>query len=214
MADNDENADAADRNTPKAAKDKSCPYCAQAFTSSSLGRHLDLYIREKNPKPPDGVHNVEEIRQLRGGVTRRTVRMSGAHQDSQTPTRTPVSASQRGARVDSASAPAPSSKSRSVSAVAKSRAKFPFIHGLEATGVINNIPLDQTQGDSALIHVEASHASTPEPARRTPVPQRGAARQALKGQVNEKQRVQDALDRARAAELALREIVSSIRAAK
>ncbi|KAF1911931.1 hypothetical protein BDU57DRAFT_542548 [Ampelomyces quisqualis] len=55
----------------KAAKDKTCPFCGQAFTSSSLGRHLDLYIRPKNPKPADGIHVVDEIRRLRGGITRR-----------------------------------------------------------------------------------------------------------------------------------------------
>jgi hypothetical protein len=31
----------------KAPKDRSCPFCGQRFTSSSLGRHLDLYIKPK-----------------------------------------------------------------------------------------------------------------------------------------------------------------------
>ncbi|KAK4634260.1 hypothetical protein CLAFUW4_01308 [Fulvia fulva] len=60
----------------KASKDRSCPFCGQAFTSSSLGRHLDLYIKPKNPKPPDGVHDIDEIRKLRGGITRRQPRTS------------------------------------------------------------------------------------------------------------------------------------------
>lgn len=60
----------------KAAKDKNCPFCGQAFTSSSLGRHLDLYIRPKNPKTADGIHIVEEIRKLRGGITRRQAKGS------------------------------------------------------------------------------------------------------------------------------------------
>ncbi|KAF2713972.1 hypothetical protein K504DRAFT_498766 [Pleomassaria siparia CBS 279.74] len=55
----------------KAEKNKSCPFCGQNFTSSSLGRHLDLYIRPKNPKPSDGIHIVDEIRKIRGGITRR-----------------------------------------------------------------------------------------------------------------------------------------------
>lgn len=55
----------------KSAKDRSCPFCGQAFTSSSLGRHLDLYIKPRNPKPADGVHDVEEIKKMRGGITRR-----------------------------------------------------------------------------------------------------------------------------------------------
>jgi hypothetical protein len=60
----------------KAAKDKNCPFCGQAFTSSSLGRHLDLYIRPKNPKTADGIHIVDEIRKLRGGITRRQAKGS------------------------------------------------------------------------------------------------------------------------------------------
>ena len=58
-------------------KDRPCPFCKQPFTSSSLGRHLDLYIKEKNPKPPDGVHNVDEIRAMRGKITRRQPKGSG-----------------------------------------------------------------------------------------------------------------------------------------
>lgn len=60
----------------KAAKDRNCPFCGQAFTSSSLGRHLDLYIKPKNPKPADGVHDVDEIKRIRGGITRRQPRTS------------------------------------------------------------------------------------------------------------------------------------------
>lgn len=56
-----------------ALKDKECPYCHQRFTSSSLGRHLDQFISKKKP---DGIHDVEEIRRMRGGITRRTARSS------------------------------------------------------------------------------------------------------------------------------------------
>lgn len=35
----------------KAPKDRNCPFCNQAFTSSSLGRHLDLYIKPKVSVP-------------------------------------------------------------------------------------------------------------------------------------------------------------------
>jgi hypothetical protein len=35
----------------KASKDRNCPFCNQAFTSSSLGRHLDLYIKPKVSAP-------------------------------------------------------------------------------------------------------------------------------------------------------------------
>ena len=58
------------------AKDRPCPYCEKPFTSSSLGRHLDLYIRDKNPKPSDGVHDVERIRKMREKITRRQPRGS------------------------------------------------------------------------------------------------------------------------------------------
>ncbi|OAL27063.1 hypothetical protein AYO20_09871 [Fonsecaea nubica] len=61
-----------------AVKDKECPYCHQQFTSSSLGRHLDQFISKKKP---DGVHDVEEIRRLRGGITRRTARSSKRDKD-------------------------------------------------------------------------------------------------------------------------------------
>lgn len=55
----------------QAIKDKECQYCHQKFTSSSLGRHLDQFISKKKP---DGIHNVEEIKKLRAGITRRTAR--------------------------------------------------------------------------------------------------------------------------------------------
>ena len=56
-----------------AVKDRECPYCHQHFTSSSLGRHLDQFISKKKP---DGIHDVEGIRRLRGTITRRTARNS------------------------------------------------------------------------------------------------------------------------------------------
>ncbi|OJD17193.1 hypothetical protein AJ78_02686 [Emergomyces pasteurianus Ep9510] len=64
---------------PPAVKDKQCQYCHQPFTSSSLGRHLDQYLFKKKP---DGVHDVEEIRRLRSGITRRTARNSSAKRES------------------------------------------------------------------------------------------------------------------------------------
>ncbi|KAI4853843.1 hypothetical protein E4T44_00592 [Aureobasidium sp. EXF-8845] len=60
----------------KASKDRNCPFCNQAFTSSSLGRHLDLYIKPKDPKPADGIHDVEAIKVMRGSITRRKPRNS------------------------------------------------------------------------------------------------------------------------------------------
>lgn len=57
-------------------KDRLCPFCKQVFTSSSLGRHLDFFIRDKRPKLPDGVHDVDQIRKMRGAITRRHARTS------------------------------------------------------------------------------------------------------------------------------------------
>ena len=57
-----------------APKNKQCPFCNDYFTSSSLGRHLDLYIKEKSPKTADGVHDVDKIKQLRSNITRRQPR--------------------------------------------------------------------------------------------------------------------------------------------
>ncbi|BDD56333.1 hypothetical protein MPDQ_002013 [Monascus purpureus] len=61
-----------------AVKDRKCQYCHQAFTSSSLGRHLDQFLFKKKP---DGVHDVEEIRRLRSGITRRQARTSSTKRD-------------------------------------------------------------------------------------------------------------------------------------
>ncbi|KIV90859.1 hypothetical protein PV10_05465 [Exophiala mesophila] len=74
---NDANGSTTKLNEAKvpAPKDKQCPYCHQPFTSSSLGRHLDQFISKKKP---DGIHNVDEIRRMRGGITRRTARGGGA----------------------------------------------------------------------------------------------------------------------------------------
>ncbi|KAI5298023.1 Arp complex subunit [Ascosphaera pollenicola] len=60
---------------PPVAKDKRCIYCHMAFTSSALGRHYDQFLFKKKP---DGVHNVDEICQMRSNITRRTARTSSA----------------------------------------------------------------------------------------------------------------------------------------
>jgi hypothetical protein len=71
-------------NKAGAPKDKACPFCRQQFTSSSQGRHLDLYIKEKNPMQPDGVHDVDEIRKLRGRITRKQPRNSTSKREGST----------------------------------------------------------------------------------------------------------------------------------
>ena len=83
-----------DGSATRAPKDKACPFCSQKFTSSSLGRHLDLYIRPKNAKLADGVHDVDRIRRMRNGITRRQPRSNlKAKRDSDVAAETPTPAS-------------------------------------------------------------------------------------------------------------------------
>ena len=70
---------------PGSSKDKACPFCGEKFTSSSLGRHLDLFIKEKNPKVPDGVHDVDAIRRIRSNITRRQPRKGTKQYAASTP---------------------------------------------------------------------------------------------------------------------------------
>ncbi|POR35191.1 Uncharacterized protein TPAR_04592 [Tolypocladium paradoxum] len=186
---------------PKASapKDKNCPYCGQAFTSSSLGRHLDLYIKEKNPKPPDGIHDVDAIRKVRGGITRRHPRGSVGRKDS-TPAGTPRPSAKREASAAESETCKPSATPKDGQyAVDSTLSKFPFAPRWEATGVINDIPAE----------------AAPDTAARRPAVQRTAAKQAVhKAQHDVKQKLADAMDTARAAELALRELLGSWRAAK
>lgn len=85
-----------DENAPNisglsAPKNKQCPFCHESFTSSSLGRHLDLYIREKNPKPADGLHDVDKIHEIRSAITRRQPRRSTRAFDSANTPNTSIS---------------------------------------------------------------------------------------------------------------------------
>ncbi|KAJ0110074.1 hypothetical protein J7T55_014877 [Diaporthe amygdali] len=171
----------------KAPKDKNCPYCGQAFTSSSLGRHLDLYIKEKNPKAPDGIHNVDEIRKIRGSITRR--HHKGSRRASSDP-----AASHNGSRrsPEASDAESPAAKSPGMTTDTQSAADLTkglasFTAPWETTGVINNIPEAEAGGGSA------------DAVRRANL-QRAHNRQMMKSSFDVKQKVQDALDRARAAE--------------
>ncbi|KAL2187579.1 hypothetical protein L209DRAFT_685320 [Thermothelomyces heterothallicus CBS 203.75] len=198
--------------TTKAVKDKSCPYCHQAFTSSSLGRHLDLYIREKNPKPPDGVHDVEAIRKLRQNITRRQPKGSASRRVSSAAVGTPTTASRRSPASGDAGRSvtrSPNSSKGDLQAGAASGSQYPFKHRWEDTGVINDLAL---RDGVARGEAEGKAAAQQLP-RREPS-QRSAARQMLKQQLEMRQQVQDAEDRSRAAELALRELLGSLRAAK
>ena len=198
----------ADSGTPKASapKDKNCPYCGQAFTSSSLGRHLDLYIKDKNPKPSDGIHDVDAIKKLRGGITRRQARGSlGGRRDGSTPTGTPKPGSKRESMVqDSDGYLSPALPKDGFAVDSTFRNQPPFQPTWEATGVMNDLP---RKGNW---EAEATQEQNKRPGM-----QRTVSKQTIqKAQFDVKQKLADAMDTARAAELALRELVSSWRAAK
>ena len=172
-----------------AVKDKECPYCHQAFTSSSLGRHLDLYIKDKNAKPPDDLHNVEEIRRMRGNVTRRQARSSAKKREGSatssklTPFRDQHSPSTQGgfANVQHADgAPVRTVLNRL---------------NWHSTGVINDLPPVLREDESPF-------------GRR---PSRGIS---VKEEIVHKQSALEERERARAAELALQEVLGSVKAAK
>lgn len=190
---------------PCAPKDKNCPFCGQAFTSSSLGRHLDLYIKEKNPKPSDGIHDVEAIKKLRGGITRRHPRSSTGARNDSTPMRTRRRSSKRGASPQDNGSTVGELASRGGScAVDSTLGNFPSLHRWEATGVINDI---SAKGPW---EIDASYEAAKRPSM-----QRNASTQAAhKAQLDMKQKLADAMDTARAAELALCELLGSWRAAK
>ena len=207
----------AEESTTKAVKDKNCPYCHQAFTSSSLGRHLDLYIRDKNPKAPDGVHDVDAIRKTRQNITRRQPKGALARRATSASAGTPASVSRRSpGSVDAESCAARSPLSQrdnsqsGAGAVAGAPSKYPFNKlRWEATGVINNIAAREGGADR-----EAEGDDGPSRGSRSGPSQRSVGRQTLKRQLDARQQVQDAEDRARASELALRELLGSLRAAK
>lgn len=114
------------------AKDKKCQYCHQAFTSSSLGRHLDQYLFKKKP---DGIHNVDEIRRIRSSITRRQARTSSKRDSPD------VSGKGRDSIGSSSHDP-----------VARPREGARFLFNTptwHSTGVINNIP-DSSSQDAAI----------------------------------------------------------------
>lgn len=188
----------------KAPKDKNCPFCQQAFTSSSLGRHLDLYIKPKNPKAPDGIHIVEEIRKIRGGVTRRQSK-GPLRRNTSASVGTPTAAHRRSSVSEDAESSMRSPPSqRDGPQLGRTRAWNAL---WDAPDAMNDVSMGRGElgrRQEGGGEVEDSRSGS----RRT------VTRQGLKQQFESKHRLQDALDRAKAAELALRELISSWRAAK
>ena len=172
-----------------AAKDKECPYCHQAFTSSSLGRHLDLYIKDKNAKPPDDLHNVEEIRRMRGNVTRRQARSStGKREGSTTSSKLTPFRDQRSPSVQGGFANVHQSDGAPVRTVLN-RLNW------QSTGVINDIPPVTREDES-------------------PFGRRHSRGVFVKEEIIHKRNALEERERARAAEYALREVLGSVNAAK
>lgn len=244
MADNDEqpetaastpSSSAANQPQLKAAKDRNCPFCGQAFTSSSLGRHLDLYIKPKNPKPADGVHDVDKIREMRGGITRRQPRGSakgGGHGEGSVPpshtgshgksarmsmgaedggggrqahyTQSPVAASPVQSRYEGQPPPQQQPKNFQINAPS-----------WQSTGVINDIPPRAPS---------RSHAQTPTTASGSGQAQRiqEMRRDTTSGQRIQRPdydsdqmiKLQEQAEVGRAAEMALREVLGSVQAAR
>ena len=200
---------------PGAPKDKSCPFCHQAFTSSSLGRHLDLYIKEKNPKPADGIHVVDEIRKLRQKITRRQPRVSISRREGSMSAETP------GDRERRRSPPPEYGMGRKRSPHSRRESDDMFDHtgkphfhinklGWEATGVMNNIPMTRNGGS-----VQSWDGDDRDGMRRPDGRSRSVSKQVLaKTTFEQKEKMMEALDNAKAAELALRELLGSLRAAK
>jgi hypothetical protein len=164
-----------------AAKDRTCQYCQQAFTSSSLGRHLDQFLFKKKP---DGIHDVEEIRRIRSGITRRQARTSAGKNEG-----SPERSEKKGSSDPYTTADS-SSKSREAP---RMMFNTPTWH---ATGVINDIPNPSRAPDGPRIAPSQSrNASLQLPDYAS----RGASASNP--------------DTMRALELALREVLDNIKAA-
>lgn len=166
-----------------AVKDKECQYCHQAFTSSSLGRHLDQYLFKKKP---DGIHDVDEIRRIRSGITRRQARSSTKHESPEI-----------GVRKGQNASPADSAHDPTTRPREGTRILFntPSWH---ATGVINDIPESTSQ--------DIAHPS------RTPISQSQTMSTSSLEYPNRNSKTKDA-DTVRALELALQEVLDNIKAA-
>ncbi|KAI4172797.1 MAG: hypothetical protein LQ343_003389 [Gyalolechia ehrenbergii] len=178
----------ADSGRKPAVKNTKCKYCGTPFTTSSLGRHLDLYIREKNPKPADGLHNVDEIRQMRGNVTRRQPK-SSAKRESSTPSNSKVTP------IRDQPSPSTALQLNGNPQVNGAQAKPQWNRAMwQATGVINDIPsVSRVSPSRSLSRTEGTRSN--------------------KLDIAIKEAALEERDRALAVELALKEVLGSLRAA-
>lgn len=175
----------ADSGKKPAIKNTQCQYCGTPFTTSSLGRHLDLYIRDKNPKQPDGVHDVDEIRRLRGNVTRRQAKSS---------TKREGSVASKSIRDQTSPAAAVRRNGHSHPQNGAQRTDINRA-GWEATGVINGLdPVPRASPSRLLSRAETSKSNKMDIAR--------------------KEVAIEERDRALAVELALKEVLGNVKAAR
>ena len=179
---------------PHAVKDRECQFCHQKFTSSSLGRHLDQFL---NKKKPDGIHDVEQIRRLRGGITRRTARHSSKndYDDSRTSNTSPAATQQ--------SPQGPVIDTLNVMPVNGMGTRFNSMNW-HSTGVINNL-----KDISAMPTTIASPVGTPSSAKRNYSTFAGMEQPTTRPSAadNEKDTT------IRALELSLKEVLDSVHAA-
>jgi hypothetical protein len=178
----------------KAAKDKNCPFCGQAFTSSSLGRHLDLYIRPKNPKTADGIHLVDEIRKLRGGITRRQAKGS-------------VSLS----RKDDSRASTPVIKKQSVTSADSST----LVQSPEEEDDDEELQVGKTRTQFKDVSWGNGKRQPPRAlGAKTPDLRRDVSRQMQKADLDQRFKTGEEVEIASATEMALRELLKSVQEAK
>ena len=174
-----------------AVKDSKCPFCGVYFTSSSLGRHLDLWIKEKNPKAPDDIHDIAEIRKIRGNVTRRQARSNVTKREGSTPSsskQTPIrdQRSPSDTLFNSNLEPSDATRVR----VHVNRPNW------QTTGVINGLPPFSRDGLSPVDGKRSVPTSS------------------VKMSILRKQHAVEENDRAMAAESALKEVLGIVKAAK
>lgn len=222
---------------PKALKDRTCPFCHQPFTSSSLGRHLDLYIKPKNPKPSDGLHLVDEIRRIRGAITRRQPKRSSRpdrerdswrrearSEASATPAETPVASDRIEPARSVVKAASPTGRSvvrAPTTTKGSSNASPNFVNhaSWQATGVINDIPRQTPSQDAAGKDIEGwiprireiqYDSGLESRSQRTRLASDGPASSRSR---DPSARWQEQAETGRAMEMALREVLDSIVAA-
>ncbi|KAK1818752.1 hypothetical protein LTR12_006802 [Friedmanniomyces endolithicus] len=203
----------------RTGKDRQCPFCGLPFTSSSLGRHLDLYIKPRNPKPPDGVHHVDEIKKLRGSITRRqpktslkpgaNVNISGWRQESEESTAQTRSGSQTASKADmKITDGSPVTSPVHVKEGENMHTSF-NVANWQATGVINDLPPRAPT---------RNHGTPPTgQAQRLDAMRRDATGSRIQRPEYDSEHIsklEEDAEVGRAAELALREVLGSLEAAK